>query len=151
MELTCTCLAYHSLCPSPRSTWENCQYFTSTCIFSDYLLLTLTNYKTEKGKTQMWLEHESTVFVSKYCCFLPCWIRGLLSFPVAAAAYQTDTKEVSIEIFIKLDTGLPYEPATPLLGKGLRESTSAPNRGIFISQWSRDGISLHAHRDEWIM
>lgn len=31
-------------------------------------------------------------------------------------ANRTDTKEVSIEIFIKLDTGLPYELATPLLG-----------------------------------
>lgn len=32
-------------------------------------------------------------------------------------ANRPDTKEVSIEIFIKLDTGLPYDPATPLLGK----------------------------------
>lgn len=31
-------------------------------------------------------------------------------------ANRPDTKEVSIEIFIKLDTGLPYELATLLLG-----------------------------------
>lgn len=48
-------------------------------------------------------------------------------------ASRPATTEISIEIFIKLDTELPYDPATRLLGKELRDSTSAPKRGICTS------------------
>lgn len=49
-------------------------------------------------------------------------------------ANRPDSKEVSIEIFIKLDTGLPYDPAAPLLGKELSYSNiSTQKRDLHIT------------------
>lgn len=48
-------------------------------------------------------------------------------------ANRPDTKEVSIEIFIKLDTELPYDPATPLLGRVERFYISTQQRDLLIT------------------